>query len=112
MRKGENASFPALLEGIDDAVMGRDYFLQSTEDYVNGFYTRHFHACAPELNPDGQIWTVLKYQELSNWCPDTVEEMKISVKGAMSRLKRHPEKIKNAMAHSRLSLPSIRVWWL
>ncbi|MBX8647033.1 MAG: transposase, partial [Thermoplasmata archaeon] len=71
-------------------------------------YTRRFPAYAPELNPDEQIWNVLKYQELSNWCPDTVEEMKARVKGVMSRLKRNPERIRNAMVHSRLPLPSIR----
>ena len=71
-------------------------------------YTSRFPAYAPELNPDEQIWNVLKYQELSNWCPDTVEEMKARVKGVMSRLKRNPERIRNAMVHSRLPLPSIR----
>ncbi|MDH2905131.1 MAG: IS630 family transposase [Methanomassiliicoccales archaeon] len=70
-------------------------------------YTKRFPAYAPELNPDEQIWNVLKYQELSNWCPDTVEEMKARVKGVMSRLKRNPERIRIAMVHSRLPLPSI-----
>ena len=50
---------------------------------------------------------VLKYQELSNWCPDTVEEMKIRVKGVMSRLKKHPERIRNAIIYSALALPKI-----
>ena len=70
-------------------------------------YTRRFPAYAPELNPDEQIWNVLKYQELSNWCPDTIEGMKARVKGVMSRLKRHPERIRNAMMHSALLLPSM-----
>ncbi len=74
-------------------------------------YTRRFPAYAPELNPDEQIWNILKYQELSNWCPDTIGEMKGMVKGTMGRLKRQPEKIRNAMMHSALPLPSIRAHW-
>jgi transposase-like protein len=52
MRKGENVSFPALLEGIVNAVMERerDYFLQSTEDYANGFYTRKLQMAMGRLN--------------------------------------------------------------
>ncbi len=50
MRKGENASFLALLEGIVNAVMERDYFLQSTEDYANGFYTRKLQMAMGRLN--------------------------------------------------------------
>ncbi len=81
---------------------------QFLHDRRERLYTRRFPPYAPELNPDEQIWIVPKYQEPSNWCPDTVEEMKIRVKGVMSRLKRHPERIRNAMAHSRPQLPSIR----
>ncbi len=70
--------------------------------------TRRFPAYAPELNPDEQIWNVLKYQELSNWCPDTIREMVSGVKGALGRLKRHPERIRKAIIHSQLPLPNIR----
>ena len=70
--------------------------------------TTRFPPYASELNPDEQMWTVPKYQELSNWYPGTVEETKISVKDVMSRLKKHPERLGNAMAQSRLPLPSIR----
>lgn len=72
-------------------------------------YTRRFPAYAPRLNPDERILNVLKYQELSNWRLDTAEEMKTRVKGAMSRLKKHLKWIRNAMAHSRLPLPSNHV---
>ena len=77
-------------------------------DNRNRLYTRRFPAYAPELNLDEQIWNVLKYQELSNWCPDTIGEMVSRVKGALGRLKRHPERIRNAIIHSSLPLPEIR----
>ncbi len=70
--------------------------------------TRRFPAYAHEFNPDERIWNVLKYQGLSNRCPDTIGEMKARVKSVMSRLKRHPERLRNAIANSRLPLPSIR----
>ncbi|MDG6999346.1 MAG: hypothetical protein JRN15_09550 [Nitrososphaerota archaeon] len=63
----------------------------------------------PELNSDAQIGNVLKFQKHSNWCPDTIEEMKDTMKGVMSGLKRNPERIRNAMVHSRLPLPSIHL---
>ncbi|MBX8646671.1 MAG: transposase, partial [Thermoplasmata archaeon] len=52
MQKGENVSLPTLLEGIVNAVMERerDYFLQSTEDYANGFYTRKLQMAMGKLN--------------------------------------------------------------
>lgn len=52
MQKGENVSLPVLLEGIVNAVMERerDYFLQSTEDYSNGFYTRKLQLAMGKLN--------------------------------------------------------------
>lgn len=69
-------------------------------------YTRRFPAYAPELNPDEQIWNVLKYQRLANWCPDTVEEMKHTVSREMNRLGRHPEIVMGAMMNSKLPLQS------
>ena len=81
-------------------------FLYGNRDRL---YTRRFPAYAPELNPDEQIWNVLKYQELSNWCPDTIGEMVTRVKGALGRLKRQPERIIKAIIHSPLPLPKIHV---
>ncbi len=52
MQKGENVSLSTLLEGIVNAVMERerDYFLQSTEDYANGFYMRKLHMWTWRFN--------------------------------------------------------------
>ena len=106
-----------LLKEIDDSIVllwdnsgphRRKDVKQFLYDERKRLYTRRFPAYAPELNPDEQIWNVLKYQELSNWCPDKIAEMKARVNGAMGRLKRSPERIRNAMMHSALPLPSIR----
>ena len=52
MQKGDNVSFGTLLEDIVNAVMERErgYFLQSTEDYANGFYTRKLQMAIGKLS--------------------------------------------------------------
>lgn len=55
--------------------------------------THRFPAYAPELNPDEYIISHLKYRELANFCPTSTTELKVGLKRAIHRMKRHPELI-------------------
>ena len=56
---------------------------------------RRIPAYSPELNPDEFVWNALKYQELSNFCPARMDELKNKVILTMNRMKSNPEKMKN-----------------
>ncbi len=69
--------------------------------------TRRIPAYSPELNPDEFVWNALKYQELSNFCPASRDELKNKVILTMNRLTRNPEQMKNIIRGSSLPLPPI-----
>ena len=57
---------------------------------------------APELNPVEQLWTYLKYGHLSNFAPDTVEEIKSTVRKEVRKLSRRPHLLRSFFHHSKL----------
>jgi transposase len=69
--------------------------------------TRRFPPYAPELDPDEQVWTVLKHQRLANWCPKTGEEIRAGVERELRWMQAHPELVASFIRHSELPLPPI-----
>jgi transposase len=68
-------------------------------------YTRRFPTYAPELNPDEQVWNLLKDKELPNWCPTDIDEMNRRVLGGLRRLQKQPERVRSALTHAEIPLP-------
>lgn len=64
--------------------------------------TRRFPPYAPELDPDEQVWTVLKHQRLANFCPKTSDEIREAVERELRDLKAHPEVVASFIRHSDL----------
>ena len=58
------------------------------------------------LNHDEHVWDVLKYQELPNFCPTSVEELDTAVTNTLTKLKNDPERIKKAIRGLKLPLPA------
>ena len=63
-------------------------------DQSNRLITRRIPAYSPELNPDEYVWDMLKYQELSNFCPTSEEELTTTVTNTMTKLKNDHERIR------------------
>ncbi len=68
-------------------------------------YTKRFPVYAPDYNPDEAVWNVSKYQDLSNWCPNDVGEMRMVVSEELEGLKRDPARLREAMKAQKLPLP-------
>lgn len=68
--------------------------------------TRRIPPYSPELNPDEIVWNVLKYQELPNFCPDSLEELKSTAVKTLNMLKSDPERLRSAIRASALPLPA------
>jgi hypothetical protein len=69
--------------------------------------TRRIPAYSPELNPDEFDWNDLKYQELPNFCPANLNDLKNKVTFTMNKLKSDPDKLKRIIRGSSLPLPPI-----
>ena len=69
--------------------------------------TRRIPAYSPELNPDEFVWNAMKYQELPNFCPTSMEELKNAVTSTLNRMKNNPEKLRKIIRGSSLPLPPI-----
>lgn len=63
-------------------------------------------AYSSELNPDEWIWDALKYQELSNFCPTSREELWQRAEETLLKMKGDPDRIKMIIMGTKLSLPS------
>jgi putative transposase len=71
----------------------------------------HRHPCwhpiwlpgyAPELNPQEQVWSYLKYGRLSNFAPDDVGQIRDAVRREARRLRRSSSLLKGFFRHSEL----------
>jgi transposase len=69
--------------------------------------TRSIPAYSPELNPDEWIWDALKYQELSNFCPTSREELWQRAEETLLKMKGDPDRIKKIITGTKLPLPSL-----
>jgi transposase len=67
--------------------------------------TRRFPAYAPELNPDELVWSALKYQRLSNFCPRTEEEIREGVERELRWLQAHSDFVAGCIRHVDIPLP-------
>ena len=79
-------------------------FLKTNNDRL---ITRRIPGYSPELNPDEYVWNTLKYQELPNFCPANMDDLKNRVISTMNKLKSDTEKLRNIIKGSSLPLPSI-----
>lgn len=66
--------------------------------------TRRFPAYAPELNPDGMVWSALKYQRLPNFCPKTEAEIQDGVERELRWLPRNSEFVASCIQHAGIPL--------
>ena len=69
--------------------------------------TGRIPSYSPELNPDEYVWDALKYQELPNYCPASMEELKNKVTSTLNKMKSNPEKMKRIIRGSKLPLPPL-----
>lgn len=94
-----------MLLWYNGAIHRRKDVKQFLYDNRERLFTRRFPPYAPELNPDEQIWNILKHQELPNWCPDTKDEMKHTVSSRLRQLQWQPARVRVALHASELPLP-------
>jgi len=80
------------------------YFLETNNDRL---ITRRIPAYSPELNPDEFVWNALKYQELPNFSPENLNDLKNKVTFTMNKLKSDPDKLKRIIRGSSPPLPPI-----
>lgn len=57
---------------------------------------------APELNPQEQVWTYLKFGCLANFAPDDVDDISRQVRQHTRRAAHRPQLLKNLFRNSRL----------
>ncbi len=62
---------------------------------------------APELNPDEGIWMHLKTNELANYCPKNIEELKSAVRLAVVRTRRRADLIFNILQSTPLLMDGL-----
>ena len=77
-------------------------FLETHNDWL---ITRRIPAYSPKLNPDEYVWNALKYQEIPNFYPTNLNDLKSKVTLTMNKLKSDPEKMKRIIRGSSLPLP-------
>lgn len=84
---------------------GKPHRQQQVRDYLE--HHRHWHVewlppYAPDLNPQEQVWTYLKYGRLSNFTPDHVEQIRRRVRQNVRRAARRLQLLKGLFRNSQL----------
>ncbi len=75
--------------------------------HSNRLITWRIPAYFPELNPDEFVWNALKYQEFSNFCPESMDNLKNAVTSTINKLKSNPERLRNIIRGSSPTLPPL-----
>ena len=76
---------------------------------VRAYLAKHSHwhplwlpGYAPELNPQEQVWSYLKYGRLANFAPDNTQAIATAVRRETRRTRRHPHLLTSFFRHSKL----------
>jgi transposase len=62
----------------------------------------YFPVAAPELNPDENVWSYLKYDRLSNFCPKTIAGLEQTVKRELRKIKRNKSLVASFVRETKL----------
>ena len=62
--------------------------------------TERFPGYAPELNPDEQVWSHVKYGRLSNFVPKDVADLRRRLRRELHRVKKRPDLLANFVRHA------------
>jgi len=66
--------------------------------------TERLPAYAPELNPDEQVWSNIKYARLSNYAPRDTQELRQRVRRELCRLGKRPYMLGSFIRHTKIPL--------
>jgi len=61
-----------------------------------------FPPYAPELNPIEYFWSAGKRKDLANFCPDTLQQLDVSIIRSVKRIRRRPRILKGFLRASEL----------
>jgi len=83
----------------DRARVVRDYLSKHPE-----IKTEKFPGYAPELNPDEQVWTHVKYGRLANYAPSDAKQLRRRLSYEFKRLRQRPDLLASFVRFSKLSI--------
>ena len=63
-------------------------------------HTEKFPGYAPELNPDEQVWSHVKYARLANFVPADSNDLRRHVQNELKRIKRDPDLLRSFVIHA------------
>jgi len=66
--------------------------------------TERFPGYAPELNPDEQVWSNLKYARLSNYAPNNTRQLRRRLVRELQHLRRRPDLLASFIRHAQIHL--------
>ncbi len=66
--------------------------------------TEKLPAYAPELNPDEQVWSNLKYARLPNYGPNDIRELRRRLTQELQHLQKRPDLLDSFIHHAKMSL--------
>lgn len=62
--------------------------------------TERFPGYAPDLNPDEQVWSHVKYGRLSNFVPIDISDLRRRLRRELHRVKKRPDLLANFVRHA------------
>jgi transposase len=66
--------------------------------------TERLPAYAPELNPDEQVWSNIKYAHLSNYAPRDTQELRQHLRRQLCHLRKRPDMLGSFIQHTKIAL--------
>ena len=66
--------------------------------------TEKLPAYAPELNPDEQVWSNIKYARLSNYAPRDTRVLRQRLTRELGRLRKRPDMLGSFIQHTKIPL--------
>lgn len=66
--------------------------------------TEKLPAYAPELNPDEQVWSNIKYARLSNYAPRDTRQLRERLRRELRHLRKRPDMLGSFIQHTKIPL--------
>jgi len=84
-----------IFDNLDPHTLAVEYLEETDPTTASRFAVAYFPGYAPDVNPTEQLWTHVKYGELANHLPETIDQLQRTVDSLIAAKRSRQETLRN-----------------
>lgn len=93
-----------ILDNWDPHRLAIKYLEETNPATASRLAVAYFPTYAPDLNPPEQLWTHVKYGQMANYVPETIEQLHRRAEQLIAEKQSHQETLRNYIRTAKLAI--------